>query len=92
MANAVAAAAESVDKKSAAWVVITPTLPSFMILSTMTKPSLRTWRRVLPGDLQMRHAAAVGEKQKNILGVCRWYFAIEPATEDAAANNHDESD
>src|ERR1044072_1595003 len=44
-ARAVAAAAESVDNELAAWGVLTPTLPSFMILSTMTKSSFRMWRR-----------------------------------------------
>ena len=66
MAMAVAAAAESVDSESAAWVVITPTLPSFMILSTITMPSLWMCWLILPGDLQVCRAGAVGEKKKNI--------------------------
>src|SRR5882724_1569934 len=44
LANAVAAAAESVERESAASVVTRPRVPSFMILSTMTNPSLCTTR------------------------------------------------
>jgi hypothetical protein len=44
LARAVAAAAESVEREFAACVVISPTLPSFMILSLITIPSLYTCR------------------------------------------------
>ena len=44
LAKAVAAAAESVERESAASVVSRPSVPSFMILSAITKPSLCTTR------------------------------------------------
>src|SRR5580765_5660933 len=78
-ASAVAAAAESVDNESAACVVITPTLPCFMILSTMTKPSLRTCRLYCRAISKWVMPPPSERKKKTYLGMpdsaCGWLCA-----------------